>query len=174
MREALSEPCSARRAAVDLAASQATLESIGAAEHQRCLMCGPANALGLKLRFRVQTNGSVLAMFPCREAFQSYPETLHGGVISALLDAAMTNVLFSIGVVGVTAELTVRFLAPVVLNHGAVVRASIEKDSHPLYYVHSEIEQDRKLMARASAKFLVKGCRSEIGSNSRSAPRCKR
>ena len=121
-------------------------------------MCGSANPLGLKLRFRVQPDGSVLAMFACHEAFRSYPRRLHGGVISALLDAAMTNALFSIGVVGVTAELTVRFLAAVALNRGAVVRASIEKDAHPLFLVRAEIEQDRKLMARATAKFLVKSC----------------
>lgn len=145
------------RAPADVSASQATLESLAAAEHARCLMCGSANDLGMKLRFKVQPDGSVLATFPCREAFQGYPETLHGGVISALFDAAMTHALFSIGVVGVTAELTVRFLAPVVLNRGTLVRASVEKDAHPLYYVRSELEQEGKLMARATAKFLVKG-----------------
>lgn len=120
-------------------------------------MCGSQNHLGMKLRFRVQPDGSVLAMFPCRESFRSYPETLHGGVISALLDSAMTNVLFSMGVVGVTAELTVRFLASVELNRGAVVRAFVERDARPLFYVRAELEQDRKLMARATAKFLTKG-----------------
>lgn len=142
----------------DLSASQARLGSVSAFEHPQCLMCSAANPIGMKLKFRAQRDGSVLAMFPCREIFQGYPEALHGGVISALLDAAMTNVLFSMGVVAVTAELTVRFLVPVSLNHGAVVRASIEKaTSHPLYYVRSRLEQDRTLMARASAKFLVKG-----------------
>ncbi len=157
MSEALSEVCSAGPT-VDARTSQATLESLCAAEHSECLMCGPANPLGLKLRFRVQPDGSVLAMFPCREAFRSYSDTLHGGVISALLDAAMTNALFSVGVVGVTAELTVRFLAAVALNRGAVVRASIEKDAHPLFHVRAELEQDQKIMARATAKFVVKGC----------------
>jgi len=121
-------------------------------------MCGAANALGMKLKFRVQSDGSVLALFPCREIFQSYRETLHGGVISALLDAAMTNALFSVGVVAVTAELTVRFLASVSLGRGAVIRASIEKATSPLYYVRAELEQEKRLMAHASAKFLVKGC----------------
>ncbi len=137
--------------------SQAVLDATRAAEHKQCLMCSPENALGLKLRFRVQSDGSVFTLFPCGEAFQSYGETLHGGVISALLDAAMTNVLFSIGIVGVTAELNVRFLAPVVINHSVVVRACIEEDYDPLYYVRSELVQDKQLMARASAKFLVKG-----------------
>jgi acyl-coenzyme A thioesterase PaaI-like protein len=138
-------------------ASQLVLDSLVAAEHARCLMCGPGNPIGPKLRFRVQPDGSVLAMFPCREVLRSYPETLHGGVISALLDAAMTNALFAIGRIGVTAELTVRFLAPVALKSEAVVHASVERDEHPLYHLRAELEQGRKLMARASAKFVIKG-----------------
>lgn len=142
----------------DWSPNQQTLEAIGKAEHSQCLMCGPTNSFGLKLKFRVQSDGSVFAMFPCREFLQSYPETLHGGVISALLDSAMTNALFAIGIVAVTAEMKVRFLAPVVLNRGAVIRANVEpKSSHPLYYVGAKLEQDKKLMASASAKFLVKG-----------------
>lgn len=156
MSEALSEAGS-QRTTVEVEKSQATLESLCAVEHSECLMCGPANPLGLKLRFRVQPDGSVLATFACREAFRSYSGTLHGGVISALLDAAMTNALFSLGAVGVTAELTVRFLATVALNRDAVVRAFIEKDAYPLFYVRAELQQDRKLMARATAKFLAKG-----------------
>jgi uncharacterized protein (TIGR00369 family) len=111
----------------------------------------------LKLEFSVQTDGSVVATFPCRETLQSYPGTLHGGVIAALLDAAMTNVLFSTGVVAVTAELTVRFLAPVRLGCAAVVRGSITRaTSRSLYYVGSEIEQDGRVVARASAKFVAR------------------
>ena len=137
---------------------QARLDEVRSAEHPRCFLCSPANPAGLKLRFRVQPDGSVAAMFPCREAFQSYPDSLHGGVTSALLDAAMTNALFSIGIVAVTAELEVRFVAPVVLGRGAAVVGAIEKtSSHPLYYVRSELQQDRKVVARAKARFLVRG-----------------
>lgn len=139
------------------APSQASLDELSAGEHQRCLLCGRRNEHGLGLRFRVQDDGSVLALFSCPEVFQSYPETLHGGVISALLDSAMTNMLFAVGVVGVTAELSVRFLAPVALHRGAVVRASMERGAYPLYYLHAELEQDRQPMARATAKFMARG-----------------
>ena len=58
-----------------------------------------------------------------------------------------------------TADLTVRFLAPVNLDRGAVVRAVVESAAaHPLYKVRAELEQDQQLKARATAKFLVKGC----------------
>ena len=150
-----SRPGPTKRTA-DIRASQSTLESLAAAEHSGCLLCGAANPLGLKLKFRVQPDGSVLAMFPCPESLRSYPATLHGGVISALLDSAMTNALFASGVVGVTAELTVRYLAPVALNQGALVRAWVERDADPLFYVQGELEQGQRIMARASAKFLVR------------------
>jgi len=156
MDAALQQACTSGRAA-DNSGNQARLEAVSAAEHPQCLLCSAANPFGMKLKFTVQKDGSVLTAFPCREILQSYRETLHGGIISAVLDAAMTNAMFSIGVVAVTAELTVRFLAPVILNQGAVVRAWIDKaTSHRLYYVRSELEQDRKVMARASAKFVVR------------------
>ena len=140
-------------------ASQAMLASVSAAEHPQCLICSQKNPLGLKIRFRVQPDGSVITTFPCRDVFQSYPETLHGGVITTLLDAAMTNALFSIGIVAVTAELTVRFLAPVALNRSAVVRAALLKSTaHGLCYLVSEFEQDSQLKARGSAKFWAKDC----------------
>ena len=136
--------------------SQSTLDSLVISEHNECLMCGPANSSGFRLRFRVISDGSVIAMFPCGDALRSYPETLHGGVISSLLDAAMTNALFAIGVTAVTAELTVRFIAPVRLNRGAVISARIEKDADPLFYMQAAIEQDGKVLVRGTAKFLSK------------------
>jgi uncharacterized protein (TIGR00369 family) len=141
----------------DPPAGQATLDSFGATEHPWCVICGAATPFGMRLAFDVQSDGSVLATFPCFETLQGYPGTLHGGVISAVLDAAMTNVLFSVGVVAVTAELTVRFLAPVRLGCDAAVRAAIAGTTRrALYHVRSEIAQDGEVVARASAKFLAR------------------
>jgi uncharacterized protein (TIGR00369 family) len=144
----------------EIIGSQSMLESVAATEHPQCLLCSASNPFGLKLKFRVRADGSVVAVFPCRDLLQSYPETLHGGVISALLDAAMTNALFSIGIVAVTAELTVRFIAPVNLDRMALVRAVFERtDNHPLYTLRAELEQDQKPKATGSAKFFVKANR---------------
>ena len=137
-------------------ARQARLVAVRALEHPRCLLCSAANPYGLALGFEVQHDGSVAAEVPCREVLQGYARTLHGGVVSALLDAAMTHLLFSRGIVAVTAELTVRFLAPAQLGRNVVVRALLEQSSpHLLYRVRGELEQDGTLVARASAKFLA-------------------
>ena len=122
-----------------------------------CVVCGLSNPNGLKLKFKVQPDGSVVAVFDCLAALQSYPNVLHGGIICAILDSAMVNALFAIDIVAVTATLDVRYRAPTVTGRFAMVRAWIESgDAHPLYLQRAELIQDGKVMVEAKAKFLVR------------------
>jgi uncharacterized protein (TIGR00369 family) len=142
------------RAADETPDAQSVLEATGKSAHAECLVCGQQNPIGFKLVFQAQDDGSVRAPFTCKLPLQSYPETLHGGVVSALLDAAMTNCLFSKGIVAVTAELTVRFLNPVRLDEPAEVTAAISRIRGPLYYLQAELVQGQTFTARAHATFL--------------------
>jgi len=138
-------------------ATQACLDRIREQEHSMCLLCGPANPNGLKVKFRVQPDGTVAAVFDCLPLLQSYPDVLHGGVISALLDSAMANALFAVGIVAVTATLEVRFLAPTTTGRFAMVRAWTENTAaHPLYHQRAELLQDGKVVVEAKAKFIVR------------------
>ncbi len=142
------------------AASQEALARLGAREHHRCLLCGAAHPGGLRLAFAVQPDGTVEAAVPSRAFLEGYPGMLHGGAIAALLDAAMTNALFARGLVGLTAELTVRFLAPVRLDRPALVRATLAGTRvRPPYCLRAELEQDGQRVARATGKFLAKPSR---------------
>lgn len=136
--------------------AQAILEATGRSAHAGCLFCGQQNPIGFRLSFRAREDGSVRAVFTCERPLQSYPETLHGGVVSALLDSAMTNCLFSRGIVAVTAELTVRFLRPVRLDEPAELTAAVTRVRGPLYYVQARLTQGDALTARAQATFLKK------------------
>lgn len=135
------------------------LERTRAEVHSRCFCCGREHPGGLRLEFRENADGSVTARFPCDHAFEGYPETLHGGVVAALLDSAMTNCLFSRGIVAVTAELTVRFVGPVQLDHPAEVTAVVTRTRGRLYYLRAELTQDQALKARADATFMKKSAR---------------
>lgn len=141
----------------DIAAAQATLEATRAAEHPHCLLCGSHNSSGFKLNLWVSAIGVVRGEFACRSAFQGYPKMLHGGMISAILDAAMTNCLFSLGVVAVTAELTIRYLSPVNLDCQVEVSGSLESSEVPLYHMTAEMKQAGHVVARAKAKFFKVG-----------------
>jgi acyl-coenzyme A thioesterase PaaI-like protein len=108
----------------------------------------------LGLRFLVREDGGVEARFLCREIYQGYPGLLHGGVTSMLLDAAMTNCLFSRGKVAVTARLIVRFLLPIRIDDTAVIRAWLRDHSPPLFVLEAELEQNGQVMANAAGKFI--------------------
>jgi len=128
--------------------------SAGERLHAQCLLCGPEHPQGLRLVFSTQADGHVEAAFLCDSTFQGYAGCLHGGIISALLDSAMTNRLFARGYVAMTGELTVRFLKPVAVNRSAVVSGRLVKSSPPLFKMEAELRQEQELMARAKAKFM--------------------
>ena len=101
-------------------------------------MCGENNLLSLKLRFEPVKNGEVFTTFQGNSRLQGYDGIMHGGVISALLDSAMTNCLFAHGHAAVTAELKVRFRHPVSTERPARVRAWIASSLRPLHELAAE------------------------------------
>ena len=128
----------------------ATQESI----HSHCVVCGSRNSLGLHLQFSACPDGGVQAEFSCPRPYEGYPDTLHGGIICALLDGAMTNCLFALGRSALTAELRVRFLRPVAIGRRVTVRAWVENAHRPLFYLAAELRQDDEIVATGRAKFM--------------------
>jgi len=124
--------------------------------HPDCVVCGSSNGHGLGLDFRVAGDGIVEALFTCDKVFQGYLDVLHGGIISALLDGAMTNCMFAQNIVAVTAELAVRFRHPVVTDNPATIRAWITSSLTPLHELAAELIQNGQVKATAKGKFLDK------------------
>ena len=126
----------------------------GMRTHRNCVVCGLSNDRGLHLQFLPLEDGSVQASFDCSKVFEGYAGCIHGGVISAVLDGAMTHCIFAHGGAGATAELKVRYRHPVVTDHMAAVRGWIERFSPPLYLMEAELLQDGQVKATAAAKFM--------------------
>jgi acyl-coenzyme A thioesterase PaaI-like protein len=82
---------------------------------------------------------------------------MHGGVISALLDAAMTHCLFHNGIKAMTADLHIRYRKPVPCNGQVSLKARITFIRPPLYCLASELLCGGKLMAKGCAKFMLVG-----------------
>lgn len=51
-----------------------------------CIICGMDNEYGLRAPFYDMEDGSVMSLFRYREQHQSYPQRVHGGLITAMLD----------------------------------------------------------------------------------------
>jgi len=122
--------------------------------HARCLLCGEQNPASLKLRFVAGSGGTVSAKFKSHAGLQGYNDVLHGGVIAALMDSAMTHCLFHHGVQGLTGDLHVRYLRPVSCGATVEIRAAIVSSRPPLYVLKAELLLQEAVMARAEAKFM--------------------
>jgi len=123
-------------------------------EHSSCLICGDQNPRSMKLSFIAGENGLVSAQFTPDKELQGYAGILHGGVIAALLDAAMTHCLFHKGIQAVTAELNIRYVKSVECNVTLEIRAWIIKCHSRLYQLKSEIQNQKQVVAWAEAKFI--------------------
>jgi acyl-coenzyme A thioesterase PaaI-like protein len=85
---------------------------------------------------------------------EGYVTVVHGGVVCAVLDGAMTNCLFAAGKSAVTGDLRVRFRKPISTRSTAKVRAWIEESLPPLHRVAAHVEQDGEIKATAIARFM--------------------
>jgi ubiquinone/menaquinone biosynthesis C-methylase UbiE/acyl-coenzyme A thioesterase PaaI-like protein len=132
----------------------------GRVHHRQCFACGPANPDGLKLHFEAAGVHAVVAHCTIDEKFQGYDGVVQGGIVSLLLDSAMTNCLFRLGVKAMTARLNVRFRSPVQTRVPLVVTACLLQQEHPrrlqksIYTLSTTIEQDGRERATATGTFV--------------------
>jgi uncharacterized protein (TIGR00369 family) len=128
--------------------------SIQEKTHQNCFICGNANPWSLGLDFYAADDGWVYSEFQAHDKLQGYEGILHGGIVSSLLDAAMTHCLFHRNIQAVTGELLVRFLHPIACDAKLKLRACLLLEKTPLYIVKSELIYKDKVVAKAQAKFM--------------------
>lgn len=124
--------------------------------HEGCMICGDPEGNGdsLQLQFAVDDAGGVASDFLVTARHQGYCGLLHGGMTSTLLDAAMTHCLFAAGIRALTAELQVRFLAPIALADQLQISARRLSGRRGLHQLEALICREGKPVARASAKFI--------------------
>lgn len=135
--------------------------------HAHCMVCGSRdnNQDSLELEFSQQLDGSVRAPFVVRPKHQGYSGLLHGGMTSTLLDAAMTHCLFTQGIEALTAELTVRFVAPISVGQTITVCAQLLGQRRGIYqlealllsglHIAGQCIAGEQCLARATAKFIA-------------------
>src|SRR5665648_198288 len=103
-----------------------------AAQHisRMCHVCGTDNPTGLHARFFELESGELAGVFLPRPEHQGYPDRLHGGIASTILDETIGRAISisDSGAWGVTVELTVRYRKPVPLDREITATARITAD----------------------------------------------
>ena len=88
-----------------------------------CFACGPANPIGLRLRFELEGDDGIRAEFTPGPQYQGYEGVLHGGIVAAALDDAMANLFHLRGRETVTARLEIRYRREAPIGQRLVVTA---------------------------------------------------
>lgn len=107
--------------------------------NNRCFVCGKDNPYGLKLDFKVD-NDKIKSEFALDEKFQGFKGIIHGGIIATLLDEAMVNLAYRLGINAVSANLNINLRKPA-------------KPKEKLFLTGEIIKTDgKKIIARAELK----------------------
>jgi len=105
-----------------------------------CFVCGVDNDAGLHAHFYQIDDRTCVGRFLPNEPHQGYPGRVHGGVISAMLDETLGRAVWGDAKTwGVTAELTVRYKAPVPLDEMLTVVGRITYERRRLFKAEGEL-----------------------------------
>ena len=120
-----------------------------------CFGCGHKNPIGLKLSFK-KDGATCRAEFTPGQSHQGWPGIVHGGILSCLLDEAMSYAAYFEGVTCLTASMQVRLRQPVRVAAPLVITASVTKNRKKLIETSASVcLKDGTIVAEGTAKQFV-------------------
>lgn len=121
----------------------------------RCFACGRDNEIGLKLEFCRRPEGEAEARWTPSPAHEGWPGVVHGGLLSTVLDEAMSHAVLAAGLKAMTAELRVRFREPAPSQAALSVKAWIAARTKRLVEAEASITgADGQEYAHGWGRFL--------------------
>jgi uncharacterized protein (TIGR00369 family) len=120
-----------------------------------CIGCGPLSEIGLKMTFELGDDGEVTSRVVVPPAFQGWRDVTHGGVVALLLDEAMAYAAGARGVIGVTAEMKMRFRGSVAIGVPLVVRGKVLWQRRNVFGIEASVSDELgTVLASATGSFV--------------------
>jgi acyl-coenzyme A thioesterase PaaI-like protein len=132
-----------------------------------CFGCGPANPQGLHLTFTTDTTNpdaiTATSHFQLDRMHEGPPGHIHGGIVAALLDEAMSKLNRPLNVLAMTRHMEIDYLRPVPLYQPLVLVSrhlsrSEQPDGKPgrKLFHQAEIQRpDGTVLARSKGLFIA-------------------
>ena len=122
-----------------------------------CFVCGPRNAFGLRLTFRLEEEENICrTTFVPDERHQGYDGWLHGGILGAVLDDVMANWYFLRGVKAVTGRMEVRYRSPVPIGDSLEFESWLADRKGPVARLQCKAtNQSGEVVAEASGAYRI-------------------
>ncbi len=129
-------------------------ELVNTATDHGCFGCGEQNPIGLRLKF-FRRDGAVVATFSPRQTHEGYIHMMHGGIVSTLLDEAMSWAVIDGGHLAVTAKMEVHFRKPVPVDAPLTVIGRVDRDRRRAIEASGELRDATGiLLASANGIFM--------------------
>lgn len=122
-----------------------------------CVVCGMQNSLSLKTKFYAVEGDLMVGLVTGRDEHQSYPNRMHGGMISALLDEVIGRAINTVepDAFGVTSELNVKYKKPVPLNEELKVIGKLVRNTRLVFIAEGFIEDGAgNILATATGTYI--------------------
>lgn len=120
-----------------------------------CVVCGTQNRTGLQIRFRSSSDGATARWTPTI-GWESFEGIVHGGIVTTVLDEAMSQAIIVRGWEALTVELKVRFRGRVAPGDGLQVRGwVVDRRRRRIRAEATLITDAGEERAHAWATFLV-------------------
>jgi uncharacterized protein (TIGR00369 family) len=121
----------------------------------QCFACGSENPHGLKLQIKEKDRGVEAVIEPPLWT-QGYHNTVHGGIVSTILDEMTVWAAYlKADLKCVTGELNIRIRTSMHVNQKYIARAEVIRIKHRLVIAEAKIvDNDNKLIAHAQAKLI--------------------
>jgi len=120
-----------------------------------CFGCGQNNPIGLKLDFK-RDGKTVRAEFTPDKFHQGWPGVVHGGILTCLLDEAMSYAAHFAGISCITAKMKIKLKRPVLLEEPLVLTASLTRNTRKLIDTEAKIcLRDGTVVAESTATQFV-------------------
>jgi len=123
--------------------------------YPQCFICGNENPNGVQCQFRAEGD-TVKSTFKTENWMVGYEGTVHGGIIGAVLDEALVWAAYAAtGLFGVTAEIRIRYLRPLVVGAVCEVKGWMVENKGKIWVAESELTlEDNTLLSRAHGKII--------------------
>lgn len=122
-----------------------------------CFGCCPDNPLGTHMRF-YEEGDDVVSIWQPNQNFQSWIDTLHGGIQATLLDEVCGWVVFhKLQTAGVTAKMDIRYRKPVSTRQPFILlRARVKETKRNVVIVKGEIwSSEDELLAECECTYFT-------------------
>ena len=123
-------------------------------DNNRCFACGMDNPEGLRIDWKV--DGRIMTgEFVSGEKYQGWKGIVHGGILATLLDEAMTRLAGVVCGGAVTAEMTVRYVAPAQVGERLFIQGEIVDEKRKLVEMKAFIRSSEgTIIAHATGKGI--------------------